>query len=104
MIGTNLLEHVVDRPGTILRLRDATASHLIVPVPAHHAYHEDPIDTMYQRRPSGLASDVTAIAPALKPMPTGSIHVLGAALVREPAVAQAAAVRCAAPLADERCL
>ena len=76
VICTNLLEHVRDRPRTIQRLDAVTAGHLVVTVPGHFPYHEDPIDTMYRPTPRQLAADVMAVAGGLTPVLTKSIHIL----------------------------
>jgi SAM-dependent methyltransferase len=76
VICTNLLEHVRDRPRTIQRLDAVTAGHLVVTVPGHFPYHEDPIDTMYRPTPRRLAADVVAVAGDLTPVRSTSIHIL----------------------------
>jgi SAM-dependent methyltransferase len=76
VICANLLEHVRDRAATIRRLEAATAGHLVVTVPGHFPYHEDPIDTMYRPTERQLAGDVVSIAPTLAPVLTATIQIV----------------------------
>lgn len=77
VICSNLLEHVTNRPTTIAHLGQLAddGGHLVITVPAHFPYHEDPIDTLYRPGIKQLIGDVTAAAPSLRPAITKTVHI-----------------------------
>jgi SAM-dependent methyltransferase len=81
VICGNLLEHVVDRPTTIGRLRELVAPGglLLVTVPHRYKEHHDPIDTMFRPSPGELVAEIADGHGHWEPLATDVIDVRGRA-------------------------